>query len=99
MPAEICDVDHEVEHQHGGPTSLDNGRIHCPSHNRNPELRHRAPTGPRITRPPRGWIPDTHHRTRHTNDDDDHHHDHHDDHDDHDDHRDDHDDHHHDGHG
>jgi hypothetical protein len=71
LPADICDIDHCVEHQHGGPTSLDNGRVCCRRHNRNPELRHQAPTGPRTKRPPRGWIPDTHHRTRRTDDQDD----------------------------
>lgn len=71
MPADICDIDHRIEHQHGGPTSVDNGRVCCARHNRNPELRHRAPTGPRITRKPRGWIPNTHHRTPRTSDHDD----------------------------
>lgn len=61
-PAEACDVDHRVEHRNGGPTSLDNGRVCCARHNRNPELRYRAPTGWRVHRPPRGWIPDTHRR-------------------------------------
>ena len=58
-PAEHCDIDHINEHTNGGPTSLDNGRAHCPRHNRNPNLRNTAPTGWRIRRPPRGWIPHT----------------------------------------
>ncbi len=58
-PAQYCDIDHIDEHANGGSTSLDNGRVHCPRHNRNPQLRNATPTGWRIRRPPRGWIPHT----------------------------------------
>ena len=34
IPAADCDVDHIVPHALGGPTSLTNGRLLCPTHNR-----------------------------------------------------------------
>ena len=34
-PADRCDVDHIVPHARGGPTSQANGRLQCPTHNRN----------------------------------------------------------------
>jgi hypothetical protein len=37
MPAELCDVDHIVPHSNGGPTAQHNGRLECPTHNRNPD--------------------------------------------------------------
>ena len=38
-----CDVDHIIPHGEGGLTSQDNGRLQCATHNRNPDLHHRAP--------------------------------------------------------
>ena len=38
-----CDVDHIAPHREGGLTSQENGRLQCPTHNRNPDLHHRAP--------------------------------------------------------
>lgn len=59
--ASWCDVDHVHEHARGGETSERNGRLQCPTHNRNETLHHRAPPPgtPRTARPPRGWIPPT----------------------------------------
>jgi 5-methylcytosine-specific restriction endonuclease McrA len=34
VPAEDCDVDHTVPYTAGGPTSQFNGRLQCPSQNR-----------------------------------------------------------------
>ena len=34
VPAADCDVDHIIPHALGGPTSLTNGRLLCPTHNR-----------------------------------------------------------------
>lgn len=42
-PAAECDVDHIVPVAHGGHTRQDNGRLLCPTHNRNQHLRGRAP--------------------------------------------------------
>jgi hypothetical protein len=36
VPADQCDVDHIVPYSHGGPTAQHNGRLQCPTHNRNP---------------------------------------------------------------
>ncbi len=33
ITAEYCQVDHIVEHNDGGPTSVENGRLLCPAHN------------------------------------------------------------------
>ena len=35
VPADRCDVDHIVPAARGGPTSQSNGRLQCPTHNRN----------------------------------------------------------------
>lgn len=35
VPADQCDVDHIVPYSQGGPTSQHNGRLECPTHNRN----------------------------------------------------------------
>lgn len=35
VPADQCDVDHIVPYAQGGPTSQHNGRLECPTHNRN----------------------------------------------------------------
>lgn len=42
-PASRCDVDHVLPRSEGGLTSLDNGRLACPTHNRNHERRQRSP--------------------------------------------------------
>ena len=34
VPADKCQIDHIVEHANGGATSLENGRLLCPAHNR-----------------------------------------------------------------
>ncbi len=34
VPAHQCDIDHVVPWSHGGPTSIDNGQLLCPTHNR-----------------------------------------------------------------
>jgi hypothetical protein len=60
VPASKCDVDHVEPRSVGGLTSQDNGRLGCPSHNRNHELRQRRPrdqlptdrVGPAPTQPP-----------------------------------------------
>jgi hypothetical protein len=33
ITAEYCHVDHIIEHNDGGPTSVENGRLLCPAHN------------------------------------------------------------------
>ena len=35
VPAHQCDIDHIVPYADGGPTSQFNGRLECPTHNRN----------------------------------------------------------------
>jgi hypothetical protein len=35
VPADQCDVDHIIPYAAGGPTSQHNGRLECPTHNRN----------------------------------------------------------------
>ena len=35
VPSDRCDVDHIIPHAHEGPTSQFNGRLECPTHNRN----------------------------------------------------------------
>ncbi len=35
VPADRCDVDHIVPYAQGGPTAQHNGRLQCPTHNRN----------------------------------------------------------------
>jgi hypothetical protein len=42
-PANHCDIDHTLPHSHGGLTDQHNGRLHCPTHNRNHHLRNRQP--------------------------------------------------------
>jgi hypothetical protein len=42
-PAEHCDVDHHHPHSHGGITAQHNGRLRCPTHNRNPTKRNQHP--------------------------------------------------------
>lgn len=42
-PIAECDVDHIVPDRRGGPTSYDNGRLQCRTHNRNHEIHDRAP--------------------------------------------------------
>lgn len=42
-PAEHCDVDHHIPHSHGGITDQHNGRLRCPTHNRNPTKRNQRP--------------------------------------------------------
>jgi hypothetical protein len=37
QPADVCDVDHIIPHSAGGETSQFNGRLQCPTHNRNPD--------------------------------------------------------------
>jgi hypothetical protein len=49
VPADRCDVDHVVAHADDGPTSQFNGRLECPTHNRNSE-RHDHGETPRPTR-------------------------------------------------
>jgi hypothetical protein len=44
VPSPRCDVDHIQPHSQGGDTSLDNGRLACPTHNRHPDKR--DPPGP-----------------------------------------------------
>lgn len=63
-PADRCDVDHAVERIRGGETSRRNGRIECPTHNRNKQLHDRAPTGWRIQRIPYAALPETGTRPR-----------------------------------
>jgi hypothetical protein len=43
VPASRCDVDHIVPYAQHGPTSQFNGRLQCPTHNRN-EARHASST-------------------------------------------------------
>jgi len=38
-----CDVDHIIPYAAGGLTSQENGRLQCPTHNRNADLHLRAP--------------------------------------------------------
>jgi Domain of unknown function (DUF222) len=38
VPSERCDIDHDIEWEHGGPTNPDNGTPRCPPHHRH---RHR----------------------------------------------------------
>ncbi len=45
VPAEHCHVDHIIEWTDGGPTSQDNGRLLCPTHNRQRPGRTDPPTG------------------------------------------------------
>ena len=50
VPTERCQVDHIVPFEAGGPTTVDNGRLLCPYHNRwawNHHQRH----GPRMRGP------------------------------------------------
>ena len=42
--AEVCDVDHIVEYGQDGETTQDNGRLRCPTHNRQRPGRPRAPS-------------------------------------------------------
>lgn len=35
VPADQCDVDHIIPYAAGGPTAQHNGRLECPTHNRN----------------------------------------------------------------
>lgn len=42
-PIARCDVDHIIPDRHGGPTSYDNGRLQCTTHNRDQKLHDRAP--------------------------------------------------------
>jgi hypothetical protein len=41
-PIAHCDVDHIIPDSDGGETSQENGRLQCPTHNRNHTLHHRA---------------------------------------------------------
>ncbi|MEO6989351.1 MAG: HNH endonuclease signature motif containing protein [Aquihabitans sp.] len=34
IPANRCDIDHIIEYSQGGPTTQQNGRLRCPTHNR-----------------------------------------------------------------
>ncbi len=34
IPANRCDIDHIIEYSQGGPTTQANGRLRCPTHNR-----------------------------------------------------------------
>lgn len=43
VPATRCDVDHVVPYSQGGMTSLENGRMACPTHNRDLRRRDLAP--------------------------------------------------------
>jgi hypothetical protein len=47
VPAEDCQVDHKVRYTDGGPTTQDNGRCYCATHNRDrenhPEHDHNQP--------------------------------------------------------
>lgn len=45
-PAEHCDIDHTHPHSHGGITSQHNGRLRCPTHNRNHTKRNQHPQRP-----------------------------------------------------
>lgn len=45
VPAPFCDVDHIVPHSQGGATSQFNGRMQCPTHNRD-HTRHDRGTAP-----------------------------------------------------
>ena len=45
-PADRCDVDHIQPYTHGGPTTLDNGRLSCWPHNRHQHLRNAHPPEP-----------------------------------------------------
>lgn len=50
VPADRCDVDHIVPVSRGGPTSQFNGRMQCPTHNRNTALHdHGAQAAPHRT--------------------------------------------------
>ncbi len=49
-PADRCDVDHIVPHADDGPTSQFNGRLECPTHNRNSD-RHDHGVAPQPSRP------------------------------------------------
>jgi hypothetical protein len=42
-PYEHCDIDHINPAAHGGPTTQTNGRLRCPTHNRNPDRRNATP--------------------------------------------------------
>jgi len=46
MPASRCDVDHIVPYAQHGPTSQFNGRLQCPTHNRNQARHLTSPTSP-----------------------------------------------------
>jgi hypothetical protein len=37
VPAEDCQIDHKIRYTDGGPTTQDNGRCHCATHNRGRE--------------------------------------------------------------
>jgi hypothetical protein len=45
-PASRCDVDHIVPHSEHGPTSQFNGRLQCPTHNRNRSRHANSPREP-----------------------------------------------------
>ena len=63
VPADQCDVDHIIPWSAGGPTSQHNGRLQCPTHNRNRDkhdhgatpLPHRDVTRDDETRARRRW--------------------------------------------
>ena len=44
-PYEHCDIDHTVPHAAGGRTHQENGRLRCPTHNRDEQLRNASPRG------------------------------------------------------
>ena len=55
VTAEYCQVDHIVEYADGGQTSVDNGRLLCPKHNRQrPGRRQPPPAGKRTKRSSKG---------------------------------------------
>ena len=50
VTAEYCHVDHIVEHNDGGPTSVENGRLLCPQHNHQRPGRKPSPASRRDNR-------------------------------------------------
>jgi hypothetical protein len=49
ITAEYCHVDHIIEHNDGGPTTVDNGRLLCPTHNHQRPGRQPPPASRRDT--------------------------------------------------
>ena len=67
VPAHQCDIDHVVPWSHGGPTSIDNGQLLCPTHNRITKNHGPRPPLPRRQRTgdPLPFQPTPRHQPRH----------------------------------